>query len=152
MSFNNAKVQSVIESTFVAVIKELTSGESGSLISDLFVQADAESGEFQIFGEEENLLGKAVIFDWVNSEEATFHRKVIPVMKAALTSLTARRQFNHVCFLNPFSVSLVDENFTVLEELLFIDNNTFRLDDPLLKDLDSELDNFLKDLLPDLPK
>lgn len=152
MSVNNAKIQSVIESTFVSVIKELTSSESSSLISDLFVQVDAESGEFQIFSEEENLLGKVVIFDWVNSEEATFYKKVIPIIKATLTSLTAKRQFDHMCFLHPFSVSLVDEDFAVLEELLFIDDNTFRLDDPLLKDLDSELDRFLKDLLSDLPK
>ncbi|MDR1937634.1 MAG: hypothetical protein LBQ73_03930 [Tannerellaceae bacterium] len=152
MSANNAKVQSVIESTFASVIKELTINEPGVLISDLYIQADAESGELQIFGEDENLLDKIVIFDWVDSDEATFYRKVSPAVKAALATLTAKNQFNHSCFLRPFSVSLVDEDFTVTEELLFIDDDTFRLDDPLLKDLDSELDNFLEDLLSDLPK
>ncbi|MDR1881713.1 MAG: hypothetical protein LBR26_02890 [Prevotella sp.] len=152
MGANSAKVQSIIENTFASVIKELTASESGSLVSDLYVQADAESGELQIFGEQENLLHKIVVFDWVNSEEATFYKRISPALKAALTSLTAKNQFHHTCFLRPFSVSLVDDNFTVTEELLFIDDDTFRLDDPLLKDLDSELDDFLKDLLSDLPK
>ncbi|MDR2118557.1 MAG: hypothetical protein LBP25_03360 [Tannerellaceae bacterium] len=152
MRVNNAKVQSIIENALASVIKELTKNESGNFISDLYVQADAESGEFHIFGEEENLLGKIVVFEWVNSEEATFYKKVSPTIKAALTSLTARNLFNHSCFLRPFSISMVDESFTVIEELLFIDDNTFRLDDPLLKDLDAELDNFLKALLSDLPK
>ncbi|MDR1918191.1 MAG: hypothetical protein LBQ65_00920 [Tannerellaceae bacterium] len=150
MSANNAKVQSIIENAFASVIKELTTNES--LISDLYVQADAESGELQIFGEEENLLDKIIIFDWVNSDEASFYKKVSPAVKTALTTLTAKNQFNHACFLRPFSVSLVDEDFAVMEELLFIDDDTFRLDDPLLKDLDSDLDLFLKELLSDLPK
>ncbi|MDR1644327.1 MAG: hypothetical protein LBS05_00665 [Tannerellaceae bacterium] len=153
MGANNAKVQSVIENTFASVIKELTSDESNNLVSDLYVQVDAESGELQILGEDENrLLDKIVIFDWVNSAGSVFHKKVIPVIKAALTSLTAMQQFDHASFLRPFSVSLVDDNFTVIEELLFIDDDTLRLDDPLLKDLDAELDRFLKDLLSDLPK
>ncbi|MDR1258592.1 MAG: hypothetical protein LBK65_04845 [Tannerellaceae bacterium] len=152
MGANNAKILSVIENTFASVIKKLTADDSGSLMSDLYVQADAESGEIQILGEEENLLGRIVIFDWVNSEESTFYKKIIPVLKAALTSLTSKRQFNHAHFLRPFSVSLVDENFAVAEELLFIDDDIFRLDDPLLKDLDADLDSFLKDLLSDLPK
>jgi hypothetical protein len=152
MSTNNAKVQSVIESALASVIKKLTADESSNLISDLYIQADAESGEFYIFGEEDNLLNKIVIFDWVNSEETTFYKKVSLAVKAALTSLVAKNQFNYSCFLRPFSVSLVDEIFIVVEELLFIDDDIFRLDDPLLKNLDAELDHFLKELLSDLPK
>ncbi|MDR1344961.1 MAG: hypothetical protein LBJ39_06370 [Tannerellaceae bacterium] len=152
MSANNAKVLSVIENTFASAIKKLTTDESGSLISDLYVQVDIESGELQIFGEEENLLDRVVIFDWLNSDEETLRKKITPALKAALTSLNAKRQFNHASFLRPFSVNLIDENFAVTEELLFIDDDTFRLDDPLLKDLDVELDLFLKNLLSDLPK
>jgi hypothetical protein len=152
MSTNNAKVQSIIESTLASVIKKLATNESGDFISDLYVQADAESGEFQIFDEKENLLDKIVIFDWVNSEEMTFVEKVSLAVKATLTSLNAKNQFNYSCFLRPFSVSLVDESFIVTEELLFIDDDIYRADDPLLKDLDTELDNFLKALLSDPPK
>lgn len=153
MSTNNTKVQSVIENTFSTVIKALATKDASALISDLYVQADAESGELQIFGEEENLLEKLVIFDWVNSKGETFEKKITPVLKSALTSLNAKKLFNHSCFLRPFSVSLIDEGFSVMEELLFIDDDTFRWDDPLLKDLDAELDIFLKDLLSDnLPK
>jgi CRISPR/Cas system-associated protein Cas7 (RAMP superfamily) len=152
MSANSAKVQSIIENTFTSAIKRLTNNEAGSVVSDLYVQADAESGELQIFDEDENLLGKVVIFDWVNSEEESFDKKASATLKSVLTLLTAKEAFAHSRFLKPFSVSLVDEDFVVIEELLFIDDNTFRLDDPLLKDLDEDLDNFLEGLLSDLPK
>jgi hypothetical protein len=149
MGANNTKVQSIIENTFASAISKLTTGESGSLISDLYVQVEAESGELQVYGEDENLLAKIVIFDWVNSAEAGFNKKVSPLIKGALTVLTAKNQFSHTRFLRPFSVSLVDEDFRVMEELLFIDDETFRLDDPLLKDVDAELDSFLEHLLAD---
>jgi hypothetical protein len=152
MGTNDAKVQSIVESTFTTVVKALTTNDSVALISDLYVQADAESGELQIFGEEENLLEKVVIFDWVNSEEEAFEKKISPALKSVLTSLNAKNLFNHVCFLRPFSISLVDDSFSVMEELLFIDDDTFRLDDPLLKNLDAELNSFLKGLLSNLPK
>ncbi|MDR1201487.1 MAG: hypothetical protein LBL58_07665 [Tannerellaceae bacterium] len=153
MSANNAKVQSVIENTFMSVIKKLTKNESANPICDLHVVTDAESGELQIFDEEENLLEKVVIFDWVNNKEDndTFNKKVATIVKAVLTLLASRNLFDHSCFLKPFSVNLVDDNFVEIEELLFIDNDTFRLDDPLLKDLDSDLDDFLDHLLSDIP-
>jgi hypothetical protein len=149
MSANNAKVQSVIENTFTSVIKKLTKNESANPVCDLHVMADAESGELQIFDENENLLEKVVIFDWVNSREDddAFNRKAATVVRPVLSSLASRNMFDRSCFLKPFSVNLVDDNFVEIEELLFIDNDTFRLDDPLLKDMDTELDDFLDHLL-----
>ncbi|MDR1499381.1 MAG: hypothetical protein LBI58_00170 [Tannerellaceae bacterium] len=152
MSANIARVQSVIENTLASAVEKLIAEGSGGPVSDLHIQADAESGEVLVFGEDETVLERIVIFDWVNSEEDSFHDKITPVLKASLASLNAGKLFDHASFVRPFSVNLVDENFAVSEELLFVDEDTFRLDDPLLKDLDDELDAFLKDLLSDLPK
>ena len=52
--------------------------------------------------------------------------------------------------MKPFSISLTDEDFSVIEELLFLDDETLRLDDPLLKNLDADLDEFLSELLSDV--
>jgi hypothetical protein len=154
MSANSAKIQAVIENTFVSVIKRLAKGGVGSTVCDLHIMADAESGELQIFDEEENLIERVVIFDWVKSKESkdVFNKKVAAVLKAVLTVLAAGNKFDQPCFLKPFSVNLVDDDFAEIEELLFIDNDMFRLDDPLLKDLDADLDDFLDNLLSDMPK
>ncbi|MDR1403680.1 MAG: hypothetical protein LBJ60_08285 [Tannerellaceae bacterium] len=153
MSANSAKIQSVIENTFTSVIKKRIKHESANPVCDLYVTVDAESGELQIFDEDENLLEKVVIFDWVNNKDgdAVFNKKASAVVKAALTTLASKNMFDHACFMKPFSVNLADDNFIELEELLFIDADAFRLDDPLLKDLDSELDDFLYNLLSDMP-
>jgi len=152
MSASNVKVQSIVENTFLSAIKKLTKAESVNLISDLYVQADAETGELTIFDDGENQLEKVVIFDWVNSPdpEKVFNHKVIALVKAALNTLAGKEAFESPAFTRPFAVSLTDEEFVVVEELLFIDDEMFRLDDPLLKDLDADLDKFIHDLLSDI--
>jgi hypothetical protein len=152
MSANIAKEQSLIEETFLSAIKKLTDDESGDFINDLFVQADAESGELQIYDENDNLLEKVVIFDWVNNsdEEDVFNKKVAAAVKASLNNLVPQKVFDNPRFMRPLSISLTDEDFVVIEELLFLDDDMLRLDDPLLKNLDADLNDFLKKLLSDV--
>ncbi len=152
MSANIAKEQSLIEETFLSAIKKLTDDESGDFINDLFVQADAESGELQIYDENDNLLEKVVIFGWVNNsdEEDVFNKKVAAAVKASLNNLVTQKVFDNPRFMRPLSISLTDEDFVVIEELLFLDDDMLRLDDPLLKNLDADLNDFLKKLLSDV--
>ncbi len=151
MNANMAKVQSLIENAFTSAVEKLAKDESGNFISDLYVQADAESGELQIYDDEEHLIEKIVIFDWVNSEEENaFNKRVAASVKAVLTILSTKNIFDVPRFMKPLSVSLTDEDFVVIEELLFIDDDMLRLDDPLLKDLDADLDDFLANLLADV--
>ena len=152
MNANVAKVQTLIENTFKSAIDKLTKVESGNFLNDFYVQADPESGELQIYDDEEHLIEKVVIFDWVNNqeEENVFNKRVAASVKAVLTILASKKAFEAQRFMKPFSVSLTDEDFVVLEELLFIDDDMLRLDDPLLKDLDSDLNEFLTQLLGDV--
>ncbi len=152
MNASTAKIQSVIENTIVSAIDKLTKDGSGNLISDLYMLVDKENGELQICDDSEKVLGKTVIFDWVGSKEseASFNKQVAATLKAVLTVLSTKEVFNHPRFMRPLSVSLTDDEFVVVEELLFIDDEVYRLDDPLLKDLDADLDDFLAKLLSDI--
>lgn len=153
MNTSTAKIQSILEATFVAAIEGLTGNGTGTLISDLYVQVEQETGELQIYDDSENLLNKVVIFDWVNrknNDAEQFYKHVSATLKAVLTVLSTKRAFDNPSLMRPFSVSLTDESFVVIEELLFLDDELFRLDDPLLQDLDAELDDFLAHLLSDI--
>ena len=152
MSANNAKVQSVIESVFQSVVVKLSDNASTILVSDLFIQVDQETGEVQIFDDAENLLDKVVIFDWINKneEESTFIIRITSTLKNVLSLLSVKGVFEKKNISIPFAVSLTDEDFSVIEELLFIDEDITRVDDPLLQNLDEDLDLFLAKLLSDL--
>ncbi|MDD4514060.1 hypothetical protein [Massilibacteroides sp.] len=152
MGSNNTKIQALIESAFIAVLDKLEQDGSANQINDLHVQIDRESGELSIFSEDEQPLGKIVIFDWVENKqpEEVFNKHAESVIKSALVSLASKEVFDRSCIAKPFSVNLSDEEFTDIEELLFIDDELLRLDDPLLKDMDADLDDFLEKLLSDI--
>ena len=152
MSTNNSKVQTVIEAAFQTAIDRLAADTAGNLLSDLYVQVDQETGELQIYDEEEHLIEKTIIYDWVNSQEAEeqFVKRVVGSLKNVLATFATKNSFDAPRFLKPFSVSLTDEDFVVVEELMFLDDDLLRLDDPLLQNLDKDLDDFLAKLLPDI--
>lgn len=147
-----AQIQSILETLFMTAIDKMIKSVNGNYISDIYVQADHETGELQIYDEEEALVDKTVIFDWVNNteEEDVFARRVSDVVRSVLTGLVSKNVFDNPRFIKPLSVSLTDESFVVIEELLFLDDENLRLDDPLLKDLDADLDEFLSKLLSDV--
>ncbi len=152
MKTSATQIQSVLENLFTAAIDKMIKNVKGNFISDIYVQADQESGEVQIYDEEENLIEKTVIFDWVNNteEEAAFNQRVAEAIRTVLTTLVSKEMFDNPRFIKPLSVSLTDDDFVVIEELLFIDNENLRVDDPLLKDLDADLDDFLSKILSDV--
>ena len=152
MSTNNSKVQTVIEAAFQTAIDRLAADTAGNLLSDLYVQVDQETGELQIYDEEEHLIEKTIIYDWVNSQEAEeqFVKRVVGILKNVLATFATKNSFDAPRFLKPFSVSLTDEDFVVVEELMFLDDDLLRLDDTLLQNLDKDLDDFLAKLLPDI--
>lgn len=129
MSANNAKIQSVLETTFTSAIGKLTADDSNSYHSDLYVQADPESGELQIYDEEERLLDKTIVFDWVDCpcDEDKFNKQVANTLKSVLTLLVAKNIFDSPHITKPFSVSLTDEDFVVIEELLFLDDEVLQI-------------------------
>ena len=49
--------------------------------------------------------------------------------------------------LKPYSFVLVDEDKETISDLLLVDDDTLLVNDELLKGLDKELDDFLKNLL-----
>ena len=95
MSANNAKVQAVIETTFNSAINKLAANEAGNCYSDLYVQVDAESGELLIYDEEDVLVEKTIIFDWVNTacDDDQFTQQVAATLKAVLAVLVTKKVF-----------------------------------------------------------
>ena len=147
---NNTKVQSIIEKTVLSALNTLIENEI--MVNDLFVQVDPTNGEFQVYDENENLLDKVIIFDWINKRESeqSFNTRVSGIIKSALISLQEKDAFERSNLMKPLSVSLTTEDFSVIEELLFLDEEFLRFDDPILKDMDKDLNDFLDKLFSDM--
>ena len=146
----NSKVQPVIESLFLSVVERLTKDHEVCVINSLEVQLDIETGEIQIFDEQERLLKKKVIFDWAdakNKDEA-FTPQKIAMIRSAINKVAEADVFEHANFMKPFVIHLTNENFSVLKVLYSMEDTAEEVD--LMKSLDRELKDFYKKLFSDV--
>ena len=138
----NPKIQGIIESIFLSAIDRVTKDGSIQMISRLYVQLDADAGEIQIFDEPEHLLKKKVIFDWADprNKGAVFLQR----------KLAAKGVFNHPKCSKPFFISLVDDEFKESEVLFGQKEQSGGGEECLMAGLEKELDDFYRELFPDM--
>jgi len=118
-----------------------------TVITDIHLQPNQETGELVIFNDDEEILATAVINE-LTGLEGDFYVVVEKILREALKALQDADSFSQLSLLKPYSFVLIDDEKETITELLLIDDQeTLLLHDGLLKGLDDELDAFLKELL-----
>lgn len=136
-----------VRSLFMRAIDSLSCEYKGSSLTDIFVLIDAESGELLIYDDEGHCIVKDVVDSWTNYNSEDSH---VHVLRTVLEEINLENGFQSLNVFTPFSISLVDENFEVREELLVIDDeSTVRIEADFLDRLDKDFDLFLEKLLKD---
>ena len=88
-----------------------------------------------------------MIEEWATYEGDDFMDIVETTLRNLLCRMKNAGNFEQVSILKPYSFVLVDEEKETVAELLLVDDDTLLISDELLKGLDKELDDFLKELL-----
>ena len=141
---SHAAIASVLEEA----LKRYASAGEESVLTDIHLLPNQDSGELIILDDDENVLARTVIAEWVNYEGDDFYTEIEPLLCTEVTALKEQGLLDKLSLMKPYSFVLVDdEKETVADLLLIDDNETLFLNDELLKGLDEELDAFLKDLL-----
>lgn len=118
-----------------------------TVITDIHLQPNQETGELVIFNDDEEILATAVINE-LTGLEGDFYVVVEKILREVLKALKDADSFSQLSLLKPYSFVLIDDEKETITELLLIDDQeTLLLHDGLLKGLDDELDAFLKELL-----
>ncbi len=119
-------------------------------ISDLFLVADCAEGALLLFGDDDQEICRIPVYSWEGTGTAESpSAAAIETLREVITRLEQKGFWAQDAFSRPFSIELVRPDFSVIEELLFLDEELIRLDTPLLEGLDEELEAFLSDLLED---
>ena len=138
---------SLIEETIKKAICKYTGNCNQTIVTDLHLQPNQNSGELSIFDDEDEELAKTSINEWTGYEGDAFYEDVERVLTTKLNEMKNANAFGSMNILKPFSFVLVDEDKETVAELLLMDDDTLLINNELLKGLDKELDDFLKDLL-----
>ena len=146
------KMSEQSRASIVSVLKtalcRYTSEGDETVVTDIHLQPNSESGELIIFDDDDQELSRTIINEWVEYESDDFYTIVEPILRAEVEALKESGKLEKLCLMKPYSFVLVDEDKETVAELLLVDeDDTLLLNDELLKGLDEELDAFLKDLL-----
>lgn len=137
--------RSAIQETVFEALAHFNRGESPAL-SDLHLQPEQETGRLYVYDDDDRLLAKATVSEWAEVDEENFWGEVETLLVSVLQELPAER-LERVNLLKPYSFTLIDAEKETVAELRLVDDDTLLVNNELLKGLDEELDDFLKQLL-----
>ena len=124
------------------------SDKDALFVTDIHLQPLSESGELVVYDDDEQVLARTTVQDWVDCVAEDFYASVELHLKQALEELRKEGTLDRLGIMKPYSFVLIDDDKeTVADLLLMDDEETMLLNDELLKGLDEELDAFLKELL-----
>ena len=147
MNISEQSRASIVSALKTALCRYTSEGDE-TVVTDIHLQPNSESGELIIFDDDDQELSRTIINEWVEYESDDFYTVVEPILRAEVEALKESGKLEKLCLMKPYSFVLVDEDKETVAELLLVDeDDTLLLNDELLKGLDEELDAFLKDLL-----
>lgn len=147
MKMSEQSCASIVSALKTALCRYTSEGDE-TVVTDIHLQPNSESGELIIFDDDDQELSRTIINEWVEYESDDFYTVVEPILRAEVEALKESGKLEKLCLMKPYSFVLVDEDKETVAELLLVDeDDTLLLNDELLKGLDEELDAFLKDLL-----
>lgn len=147
MKMSEQSRASIVSALKTALCRYASEGDE-TVVTDIHLQPNSESGELIIFDDDDQELSRIIINEWVEYESDDFYTVVEPILRAEVEALKESGKLEKLCLMKPYSFVLVDEDKETVAELLLVDeDDTLLLNDELLKGLDEELDAFLKDLL-----
>lgn len=138
---------SLLEDSIKKAIGKYTCGCEQTIVTDIHLQPNQNSGELSVFDDEDEELINTTIEEWTTYEGDDFYENTERILTTLLCNMKNAGVFDKLTILKPFSFVLVDDDKETLAELLLIDDETLLVNDELLKGLDEELDAFLKNLL-----
>ena len=147
MKMSEQSRASIVSALKTALCRYTSEGDE-TVVTDIHLQPNSESGELIIFDDDDQELSRTIINEWVEYESDDFYTVVEPILRAEVEALKESGKLEKLCLMKPYSFVLVDEDKETVAELLLVDeDDTLLLNEELLKGLDEELDAFLKDLL-----
>jgi hypothetical protein len=124
-----------------------TEDANNAELTDIYIKIQPENGGFRILDDEENNLGECSLDEWAERTDSNYINDMRRVVKQALTEINKDNPFEDLNIIKPYSFVMVDSDMNNIAELYLVDDNNVIVDEELMKGLDEELNDFLRELL-----
>lgn len=130
---------SLLEIAIRESLKNYESKKEVNSLGDLYLYYDNEENILFFYDDLENLLNEVQI---PMGEELSCN-----TLRLVAQQLNQLNFFDKDYIIKPFTISLTDKYFAVIDEIFFLDDDTIKLEGDIWPEMEKNLDNFLKDLL-----
>ncbi|MCD7971955.1 MAG: hypothetical protein LUG18_04710 [Candidatus Azobacteroides sp.] len=152
MKEKSKKIRFVLETKLSEIIKSLEKDYSSLVINDLYVQINKSRNTLSIYDGQKKFLKQIYLEEiFENSDYLDFfYSNGVRLIKEAAINCRSKKLFEQANFLPPLTLLIADEEEHVLLNFILMDTDRIYTEEKLLKDLDKELDSFIKNLLSDI--
>lgn len=131
--------------TISKVADKFPSTEEATLLTDIHLRVNQETGEFVAFDDNDNEITRSVIEQWIGNMDKEFHTSIVSDIRKCIE--LQKDTVDNMSIIKPYSFVLEDEEKDSIAELYVVDDDTIIIYPELMSGLDEELDEFLKNLL-----
>ncbi len=132
-----------------ALERYATANAEQSYVTDIHIYADSANGEMDVYDDDDTMLASTVVDEWVSYDDDDFDEETSRLLTSVLSQIKDDGLLDKVNIIRPYSFVLIDEQKETVSELLLVDDDLMIVNDELMKGLDDDLNDFLKDLLKD---
>jgi len=119
--------------------------EEATLMTDIHVRVTQESGELMTFDDDDRELTRCVVEQWIDNKDDNFYETVATQVRSCIVK--RKELLESLSILKPYSFVLEDDDKETLQELYVVDDDVAIIAPLSMDSLDSDLDEFLDNLL-----
>ena len=143
----NKSLEPVLRSAVVESLNNYELANDDNFLSELYLYYDASNQTLTFFDSIEKELYSLILNESTIVWESDILQEIKDTAKSVLKGLKEERAFDKEFITKPFTISLVDNDFMVEEELFFFDGPIVKMGGDLWSGINKELDEFLKELM-----
>ena len=136
-----------VERTISKVADKFPANHEASILTDIHLRANQETGELVAFDDDDNEITRAVIEQWIQNTDETFYNDITTLIRKCIER--KKKLVEVMAILKPYSFVLEDDEKENVAELYLVDDDTVIIDPDLMEGLDKDLNEFLEKLLKD---
>lgn len=119
--------------------------EEATKMTDIHIRVIQESGEMLSFDDDDNELMRCVVEQWIDNKDDDFYESVARMLMDGIQR--QKDLLENLSILKPYSFVLENDDSETMQELFVADDDIAIISPLSMDSLDSDLDDFLENLL-----
>ena len=119
--------------------------EEATVMTDIHIRVSQDSGEVLTFDDDDNELMRCVVEQWIDNKDDDFYDSVAVMLREGIER--QKDLLENLSILKPYAFVLENDDSESLEELFVADDDIAIISPLSIDSLDSDLDDFLENLL-----